>query len=248
MKIKVPTFGARTIPARDLELWERRKWKFHSEIGDTAYQVRKKYTAWEQFEMKARELFKRAGFKDVIDDCENFYYNALGVQVDVCGGIDDYFVVLDCTTSDRRAPVKIKAKIRENHAKKARILKGLQRNGKKYKNLVIGVCVDGAEVTRPDLRESEELDVPIIDVRFLENCAKYLDTLGDTIRYQLLSRLGVKGISIREGDAKYFEFPAMALHSGPRVLYSFCADPETLLKICYVHRLDRFQKAGISAT
>ncbi len=62
------------IPASQLRKWEDRGWEFDKEIGDTAFQIKKKYSAWEQFEMRTRQLFKLIGFQDVIDDPENFHY------------------------------------------------------------------------------------------------------------------------------------------------------------------------------
>jgi len=242
---KIPTHGKKSIRVGELSKWEARGWKFHKEISNTAYEIRKKYSAWEVFEIETRLLFKSAGFADVIEDIEEFHFTDLGPQLDVCGGVDGYFIVVDCAQSSRREPLNLKLKLRENHAKRDRILKALQRKMPgKYSEVVMAVCVQDAEPSHPDLRESKHLGVPIVDLEFFRRCAPYVNTLGPTMRYQILKRLGVQGVPIEKGGSKFFEFPATVIRSGEKILYSFCADPESLLKLAYVNRLDRFAEGG----
>lgn len=241
----VPSHGKKTIRMSELLKWEGRGWKFHKEISNTACEVRKKYSPWEIFEMETRLLFKEAGFSDAIEDIEDFHYTELGPQLDVCGGIDRFFIVIDCAQTSRKEPLNLKQKLRENHAKRDRILKALQRKKpNKYTKVVPAVCVQDADASAADLRESEHLGIPIIDADFFRKCAPYLKTFGETLRYQVLKRLGVQGLQINGHGTKCFEFPATVIRSGEKILYSFCADPESLLKLAYVKRLDRFAQSG----
>jgi DNA sulfur modification protein DndB len=242
---KVPSHGKKTIRMNELRKWEDRGWKFHKAIANTACEIRKKYSAWEIFEIETRLLFKSAGFEDVIQDIEDFHYTDLGPQLDVCGGVDRYFIVIDCAQTSRKDPLNLKQKLRENHAKRERILKALQRRKPdKYTYVVPAVCVQDADASAADLREAEHLRIPIIDAEFFRKCAPYLKTFGPTLRYQVLRRLGVQGLLINGSGSKFFDFPAIAIRSGEKTLYSFCADPERLLKLAYVKRLDRFAEGG----
>lgn len=241
----IPSHGSRTIRTAELEKWEARGWKFHKEISNTAYEIRKKYSPWEIFEIETRLFFKTAKFTDAIEDIEEFHYTELGPQLDVCGGVDRYFIVVDCAQSSKRDPLNLKLKIRENHAKRDRILKALQRKmPNKYTHVVSAVCVQEVDASPSDLRESQHCGVPIVDADFFRKCMPYLDTLGETLRYQILKRLGIQGVSIDGKGPKFFEFPAIAIRSGAKTLFSFCADPESLLKLAYVKRLDRFAESG----
>lgn len=242
---KIPTVGEKTIRAKELSKWEASGWKFHKALGGSAYLIRKRYSAWEQFEMRTRALFLEAGFDHAISDIENFHFNDLGPQIDVCGGVGNYFVVIDCTQSTRQHPISIKQKLQDNHAKRGRIEKAIhQKWGTKYSKLVMGVCVEGVELTKKDEDWSRDLEIPILDSTFMEKCLRYVDTLGSTLRYQVLGRLGVRGIPVEGAKSGHFKFPAITLRSGDKVLYSFCADPESLLKIAYVYRLERFDDKG----
>jgi hypothetical protein len=243
--LTVPSHGKKTIRMGDLRKWEERGWKFHKEISNTACEIRKKYSGWETFEIETRSLFKTAEFADAIEDIEDFHYTELGPQLDVCGGVDKYFIVIDCAQTSKREPLNLKQKLRENHAKRDRILKALQRKmPDKYKQVVMAVCVQDADPSGADLRESEHLSIPIIDMEFFRKCAPYLKTFGPTLRYQVLKRLGIHGVPIGGAGSKFFEFPATIILSKDKTLYSFCADPESLLKLAYVKRLDRFGKSG----
>jgi DGQHR domain-containing protein len=243
--LTVPSYGKRPIRMGELRKWEDRGWKFHKEISNTACEIRKKYTRWEAFEIETRLLFKAAGFADTIEDAEDFHYRDLGPQLDVCGGVDRYFIVVDCAQSSKKDPLNLKAKLRENHAKRDRILKALQRKAPdRYRQVVMAVCVQGTDASGADLRESGHLGIPIIDADFFRRCAPYLETFGPTLRYQVLKRLGVHGVPIEGTGSKFFEFPATVIRSGAKTLYSFCADPESLLKLAYVQRLDRFAESG----
>jgi DNA sulfur modification protein DndB len=245
MKLAVPTHGKKTVKMGDLVKWEGRGWKFHKEISSTACEIRKKYSGWETFEIELRLLFKEAGFSDVIDDVEDFHYTELGPQLDVCGGVDQHFLIIDCTESLKKQPVNLKQKLRENHAKRERILKALQKKyPDKYKQVVTAVCVRAVDPSGADVRESEHLAVPIIDVEFFHRCVPYLSTFGSALRYQILKRLGVGGVSIDGPKQTFFEFPAVVIQSGAKMLYSFCATPENLLRLAYVKRLDRFAESG----
>lgn len=241
----VPSHGRRTIRTAELAKWEDRGWKFHKAISNTAYEIRKKYSPWETFEIETRLFFKMAKFTDAIQDIEEFHYTELGPQLDVCGGVDKYFIVIDCAQSSKKDPLNLKLKLRENHAKKDRILKALQRKmPNKYANVVPAVCVQDVDASPSDIRESHHCGVPIVDADFFRRCIPYLTTFGETLRYQILNRLGIRGLTIDGTGPKFFEFPAIAIRSGEKKLYSFCADPESLLKLAYVKRLDRFAESG----
>jgi DNA sulfur modification protein DndB len=243
--LTVPSHGSKSIRMSELRKWEDRGWKFHKEISNTACEIRKKYTAWETFEIETRLLFKEADFADAIENIEDFHYTELGPQLDVCGGVDKFFIVIDCAQSSKKEPLNLKHKLRENHAKRERILKALQRRKPdKYKELVMAVCVQDVDPSGADLRESKLLGIPIIDADFFRKCAPYLETFGPTLRYQVLKRLGVHRVPMEGGVSKFFEFPAIVIRSGEKTLYSFCADPESLLKLAYVKRLDRFAESG----
>jgi len=246
MNFKVPGFGTKTISMRELPKWEKRRWRFQRQVATTACEIRKDYTQWERFEIGMRIFFQRARFSDVIEASDDFHYTDLGPQVDVCGGVDKHFIVIDCAQSSRRKPISLKAKIRENHAKRERIFRSLQRKKPgRYDHIAMGVCVDGIEPAPPDQRESDHLRIPILDAEFFKKCSSYIDTFGSTLKYQVLKRMGVSGIRIQAAEGKKdFEFPAIAIRSGERVFFSFCADPDKLLKLCYVRRLDRFAESG----
>jgi len=243
--LTIPSHGTKNIRMGDLRKWEDRGWKFHKEISNTACEIRKNYSLWEILEIETRLLFKEAGFADAIEDIEDFHYTELGPQLDVCGGVDKYFIVIDCAQSSRREPLNLKQKLRENYAKRERVLKALQRKmPNKYKQLKAAVCVQDADPSGADLRESEHLGIPIVDIDFFRKCVPYLNTFGPTLRYQVLKRLGIHRVPIAGPGSKFFEFPAIAIRSGEKTLYSFCADPESLLKLAYVKRLDRFAESG----
>jgi hypothetical protein len=163
MILKIPSHGKRNIRMSDLRKWEARGWKFHKEISNTACEVQKEYSAWESFEIEARLLFKNAKFADVIEDIEDFYYTEFGPQLDVCGGVDSYFIAIDCAHSTKKEPVNLIQKLRDNHAKRERIFRALQKKyGDKYRQLVLAVCIQGTDPAGTDLNESEHLGIPLV--------------------------------------------------------------------------------------
>lgn len=241
----IPTYGKKLIRMSELRKWEDRGWKFSKDVGNSACEIRKTYSAWEMLEIEVRLLFNSAGFSDVIQDVEDFHYTELGPQIDVCGGVDDYFIVIDCAQSSKKEPLNLKQKLRDNYAKRNRIFDALKKKApNKYDHLIVAVCVQNADPSGPEIRESQHLSIPIVDIEFFRKCLPYIETFGSTIRYQILKRLGAGRLAIKDKGPKFFEFPAMTIRSGEKILYSFCADPESLLKLAYIKRLDRFAKGG----
>ena len=101
------------IPRKKMEDYEELGWEIIGPAERGLVRARKKLRKWEKFEVRMRELFAAAGFEDAIDPYE-FWYNDLGNQVDVCGGVVGHFIIMDCTSKTEPGFKPLKEKIKDN--------------------------------------------------------------------------------------------------------------------------------------
>lgn len=243
-----------------LDLIEKKKkegWSKVKETGKKEIYSMSQYLAdfseEKQLEIKMRSLFKELDFTDRIDggqdNCEevNFNFNECGTQIDVMGGVDNVFIVLDCTRSNKFESY-IKTKIQHNEAERKKIDNWLKAKfGNKYSELIIGICYDNFEPTSANKKECKEKGIALINFNFFDNCLDQLDILDkDSLKHQILKRiLETMGKSkLLQFDNHPYELKALRGRSGDNSFYTFYLQPHELHKLAYVKRLHEEEEVG----
>ncbi len=186
------------------------------------------------FEEDVRNFLSEYGFNDVAGGSK---FRIGGKQVDACGGIDDYLLIIDATTTKSN----VKAKI-TNMRGNVSFFESFQvqndgsdlDNYKKYKHIILAVATKSLiddDITRT-LAYDPTLVVHIFDKQFFEYYNELRKQIKDYAKYQLFGEL-----RIGYNNEEPLKFAAMRISSQPNSnIYSFVASPLDLLKICYVAR------------
>src|ERR1700730_8347223 len=89
----------KAVPASEVDALIETGWTQVSHAIHGRVRVRKDLKKWERFEASTRQFFCDAGFESV-PPWDDFHYTELGPQVDVCGGVESHFIVMDCTSKE----------------------------------------------------------------------------------------------------------------------------------------------------
>ena len=219
------------------------RWKIVQEVRRGLFEVRKKLTKWEVFEGSVRELFKNVGFEHA-NEPEDFNYRALGSQVDVVGGLVGHFVIMDCTVKNEPGFRSLKDKIEDMHFKRRDFEQNLKRlYGERYPKVHLVICAQDIDLDPREVQQAEDRDIRIIPSEHLDQWFDLVETVGTSLRYQILERLTGEKIPIQgSGQERTFDYPAIRIPlpgtEASRHLYIFAIDPATLLDLAVVYRLN----------
>lgn len=188
---------------------------------------------YKSFEEYVRNFLTDYGFLDVAGGSK---FKIGGLQIDACGGIDDYLLIIDATTTKSN----VVRKITEMRGKLSQFKTfevqndGIELNQyKKYKEIIIIVATKS--LIDDDTHQKASSYDPIVhiwDKQFFD----YYNELKRLIRvYSRFQLLGELRIGYNRGNT--MKFAAMRIPSQTYSnIYSFVASPQDLLEICYVAR------------
>jgi len=204
------------------------------------------YSKWELFEIKLRYLFKLLHFNDCIEEIEDFKYMTLGSQVDACGGSDGIFFVVDCTSKEELGPKTIHVKIRDILSKEKKIIKKIDNlYPNRYHTKIFIICTEDIEINDADKAEAYECDIRLLDNSEVDKWIKYYSTMGVSLRYHILKRLaGFSAVIIDEQKDPFLHYPSFRFEQDGKTIYHFLAEPENILKLAYVYRLEMGDPRG----
>ena len=185
------------------------------------------------FENEVRTFLNDYGFSDVSGGSK---FKIGGIQVDACGGIDDYLLIVDATTTK----TNVIRKITEMRGKLSQFKSlevqndGVELNQyKKYKEVILVVATKS--IIDDETHQKSVIYNPIVhiwDKQFFDYYTELRRLLKGYSRFQLLGELR---IGYNRGE--FIKFAAMRIPSQTYSnIYSFVASPQNLLEICYVAR------------
>lgn len=231
------------IPGDKLDYFtEELGWKVVRQKPGGYVEIRKKLTKWQMFEMQVRQLFKEVGFEHAIDP-EDFNFDKLGYQVDVAGGLAGHFVIMDCTVKNEPGFRSLRDKIEDMLFKKTDFERNVTRHFKgRYGSLHLVICAQDIDLDETEVRQAADRGIRLIPSEHLEQWFDLVDTVGPSLRYQVLERLTGEKIPIGSaGGPRAYEYPAVRIPlpgaEEKRHLYVFAIDPATLLSLAVVYRL-----------
>ncbi|MEM2058213.1 MAG: DGQHR domain-containing protein, partial [Thermoproteota archaeon] len=244
---KLPKLRKKIVPRNSLEMWRKRGWYESRKIGRNVEIARRPYEKWELFEIKIRYLFELLGFEDRIEDIENFNYKDLGPQVDACGGSDGIFFIVECTSRKDPRGGQILDKVRKFASEKEKITKKIEeRYPYKYYKKVFVLCVEGNEISESDKEKAEkDYEVKLISSDQVNEWFKYYQVLGKSLKYHIIKGLtGFSPLIIDDSYDPFFHYPAFQYKHGEKVAYHLLIEPDNLIKLAYVYRLNMIDPKG----
>lgn len=243
---KLPKIRKKIIPRKQMSKWTSQGWYERRSMGRNVEIAREPYRKWEVFEIKIRFLFQLLGFEDCIEDIEDFHYTRLGPQIDACGGSDGIFFVIDCTSKKELGYRNIKYKVKNLAAEKERVsLKIEELYPQKYHTKIFIICTEDIEISIADKSEAENLGIKLLDSGQVNKWFKYYPMLGLSLKYHIIKSLaGFSPVIIDEESDPSFHYPAFQYKQEDKVAYHLLMDPETLIKLAYVYRLEMSDPKG----
>ena len=234
---------ARLVRRDDLEYFvEDLGWKLVRQKPGGYFEVRKALSKWQVFEMKLRQLFQDVDFEHTIDP-EDFSYRKLGSQVDVAGGLAGHFIIMDCTVKNEPGIKSLRDKIEDMLFKKTDFERNLKNlYGTRYGKLHLVICAQDIDLEETEIQQAADRGIRIVPSEHLDQWFELVDTVGATLKYQVLERLTGEKIQIGTGiGPQAYEYPAIRIplpsEEDERYLYVFAIDPLTLLSLAVVYRL-----------
>lgn len=244
IQLGVPKNGERHIQRKALALWENRGWV---EVGrhSGAVIIQHKYKKWELFEMRVRYLLKLLEFEGM-PDVEEFWYEDLGYQIDACGGSDGVFVIFECTSKENLGARSIRNKMKDFLAKRDRIIKRVDElYPKLYHTKIFVLCCEDIEISSHEKQDMTNSGIKLVDSDQIADWTKYFQTMGINLKYHILRALsGFSPVIVDSARDPFFRYDAFRFKTDGKIFYHFLADPESLLKLAYVYRLDLTNPLG----
>ena len=245
-KFSLPRTRNRVIPRSKLRIWAQHGWYETRSYGPNVEIRRARYNKWQNFEMKLRYLLLRLGFDDCVEDIEDFSYTDLGPQIDACGGYNGTFFVIDCTSKQEVGQKSIAYKIEDILKKEKKVSQAIDKEyPKRYPNKTFVICTEDIEVSEKEKQEARDAGIRIIDGDQVNEWFKYYGTLGLGLKYHIAKSLSSLSSVILDNERDpFFHYPAFKLTQDSQTIYHFMADPERLLKLAYVYRLESGNPEG----
>jgi len=187
----------------------------------------------QQFEQRVRDFLNNYGFENVGGGPK---FRIGGIQVDACGGKDEFLVIIDATTTKSN----VTRKITEMRGKLTKFKTfEVENDGvelpqyRKYKEILLAVATNSLidSETQNSAREGNP-KVYIWDKHFFDYYSELKKLIKNFANFQLLGELG-----IGTNTSDTITFPATRIPSQTYSnIYSFVASPQDLLEVCYVAR------------
>ena len=188
---------------------------------------------YKSFKESVNSFLNEYGFSDVGGGNK---FKIGGIQVDACGGIGDYLLVIDSSTTRGN----IEKKITEMRGRFSQFKSlDVKNNGleleqyKKYKEIIL-VAATKSYIDNESHHNAQAYDpiVYIWDKQFFDYYTELRKLLKGYAKFQLYGEL-----QIGKNRGMFSKFAAMKIPSNTYSnIYSFVASPQELLEICYVAR------------
>lgn len=237
---KLPKVRSRVVRRAKLGQWTDRGWYENRSLGARVEIKRDPYKTHELFEIRVRYLFNRLGLKDTIEDIEDFWDVRLGHQVDAYGGTDGTFFIVDCTTKRKLGQKSLRYKITDILAKQRRIRQKIDELFPgRYPTKRFAIFTQGIDLRDDDLSMAKEEGIVIVDAEQVQAWFRYFSTLGESLRHHIARAFAGHPTAIVDNERDpFYHFPAFKMVKDGLPLYYFLSEPEKLLKLGYVYRLE----------
>ncbi len=197
-------------------------------LGKEHWEVRKA-EPWERFEQQVKFLLDDAGFTDV-QGGRGFTLG--GHQIDAAGGVDEIYLVIDCTTKHEPGFKSVKAKIDTLKGRATDIEKDvISRFTGKYAQVKFAVITKDISFTADTEDYAKSTGILLIRSEWIDEYRRIRGILGDTTKYHMLSDLGIRRLTF-DGEP----IPALSMDLNGQLAYTFSIEPENLLRFAYVFR------------
>jgi DGQHR domain-containing protein len=236
----------RVVEKQDLDLWLGRGWSVVRRKGN-AISISRRIKKWEVLERSVRQIIANIGLSDTIDP-DDFDYTRFGdYQLDACGGIEDHFVLIDCTSAEQQGLRDLKEKIKDFHNKQPDFERDIRNSlGSKYRHVHYAICTHDIVISDKDKEYAKSRNIQIIPYENLVEWVKLSSTRFPTLAFQFMEYFAKEPLPIPGGGP--LRFPALRLplaaESDDRYLYAFAASPLQLLRLAYVFRLGYKENEG----
>lgn len=238
INIKKSLYEFATISKDEKDEYEFNGWEEIPSRLKKSIKARKPKKHSDAFEDRVWALCAKLGF-DYINENNEFkieYENGLKKQIDVFTYNSETILIIECKSTQTRKSVSYQKDINELIGLKNKLrLAAHKLVGKKLKVAFL-FCTNNAIVSQNDRLRLENSSIFHFNQDIIEYYEQLTEYLGKAAKYQLFGHL-FAGQKIPELKNK---IPAIkGKVSAGHTIYSFCIDPEYLLKIGFIlHRTD----------
>lgn len=238
INIKKSPYEFATISKDKKDKYELNGWEEVPSRWKNVIKVRKPKKQSDAFEDRVWALCAKLGF-DYINENNRFkleYEKGLEKQIDVFTYDSETTLIIECKSTQTRKRISYQKDINEFIALKDKLRLAAEKLvGKKLKVAFL-FCTNNAIISQNDRLRLENNSIFHFNQDIIEYYEQLTDYLGKAAKYQLFGHL-FAGQKIPELKNK---IPAIkGKVSAGHTIYSFCIDPEYLLKIGFIlHRTD----------
>lgn len=188
---------------------------------------------WVIFEDEMREFLVALKFR-------NTGAGKLGrFPVEVYGGFDGSFLIVDCTLKGEPGYKSLSDKIYKIHGKRGNFERSVKsRYGGKYKEIKYVIATRKIDVSQNHEVEARKNGIAIWNEDYLEMYKNLFKAVGPLAAYWILRELDAKPKRIRDRTGKrYYGIPAFEVKEGNIIRYTFVTEAGLLAIIGYVSRI-----------
>ncbi|MCD4753800.1 MAG: DGQHR domain-containing protein [Anaerolineaceae bacterium] len=238
INLKKSPYEFQTIPKSKKEEYERSEWEVVPSKLKRSIRIRKPKKHFTAFEDRVWALCAKLGF-EMINKDHKFkleYAEGLTKQVDVFAFDSEIILLIECKSTEERKRVSYQKDINELSGLKDKLRIAAQKITQGKQKVAYIFCTNNAIISKNDRLRLKKDNIFHFNQDVIEYYEQLTDHLGDAAKYQLFGEL-FAGLNIPELKNKV---PAIkGKVSAGHTIYSFCIDPEYLLKIGYIlHRTD----------
>ena len=232
------TFVVSKERKEDLEELNAKGWVQYKQYSNPKFiGVRKDKPLDEQFEDRVWGLFAKMGFTHMNSDRHfemsyDFRNPNNTQQIDVFAADDECVIIVECKASEKPKSPDFKKDIEALHGQMDGLAKEARQQFPKAKVKFIW-ATHNIILTKADQKRLSDWDIVHFSDATVDYYCELVKHLGSASKYQLLGNLFAKSEISNMED----KIPAIRGKMGNHTYYSFCIEPERLLKIGYVlHR------------
>ncbi len=186
-----------------------------------------------EFEETVRSFLKTYGFIDIGGGSK---FKIGGIQVDACGGVDDYLVIIDATTTKANVLKKIielRGKLSQFKSFDVQDEGVIRDEYKKYRQIILVIATKSLlEENYHEKGSSVEPVVHLWDKQFFEYYNELNRLIKSYSKFQLFGELKIGYDKLQTTNFAAMRIPSQNFSN----IYSFVASPKDLLELCYVAR------------
>ena len=238
INLKKSPYETQTILKSKKSEYEQNGWEEVPSKLKKSIRIRKPKKHDIAFEERVWALFAKMGF-DYLNADRQFkldYGNGLQKQIDVFAFDEETILIVECKSTQERKRGNYSKDINEIGGLKNQLRLSARKLTKKKQKVAFLFCTNNAVIGPNDKTRLEENGIFHFNQDTIEYYEQLTEHLGKAAKYQLFGNL-FAGQDIPELKNK---IPAIrGKVSAGHTIYSFCIEPEYLLKIGYIlHRTD----------